>query len=402
MRMRPLLPWCLLSLLAAAPAQAGRQEGGQPPGEPPAKVVCRVCRDDGNQACSKHGKLLALEQAPAVQHCSVVAECKTCGGALAVDCKTCDNPGSDAMLAQRRELAAQWLKKRRETIDALSTKREPYLHISTTNVDLALNLKAVMVGKEKVEPHQRLHIFADRIEKLRSLFLETLELQESEMPHRLLVVMSEEQKDHSLIAPRITGLGNADSIGLKLMGPEFVYSMYQERRSMPDDEAVHRNIIHAVTHLLSSQMPPMLRLGNKGHGWIDEGLSHRFEDKILGRCTNFCYEEIRLAAGAGFKGGKWRPAVRKLADEGKLPIFASFSGKQTDELSFPEHATSFALIDFLIASRGGGKLRDLLRLVKDSVETRDAINRVYGLTPLSIDAVFVEWVKANYSPLQPQ
>ena len=171
---------------------------------------------------------------------------------------------------------------------------------------------------------------------------------------------------------------------------------------MPDDEAVHRNIIHAVTHLLSSQMPPMQWLGNKGHGWIDEGMSHWFEDKILGRCTNFCYEEIRLAAGAGFKGGKWRPAVRKLADEGKLPTFASFMGKQTDELSFPEHATSFAMIDFLIATRGGAKFRDLVRAVKGSTATRDALNQVYGLSPLSIDAVFVEWIKANYSPLLPQ
>ncbi|MBL8754001.1 MAG: hypothetical protein JNK15_11945, partial [Planctomycetes bacterium] len=198
---------------------------------------------------------------------------------------------------------------------------------------------------------------------------------------------------------RLTGLGTANSVGLKLMGPEYVFSMWNDKRSLPDDEAVHRNLVHSVTHLLLSQMKPALFLGNRKHGWIDEGVAHWFEDKLVGKCTNFCFEEVLLQPGTGFKGGQWRPAVRKLVDEGKVVTFAELSSKNTDQLTFVEHALAFAYVDFLVVGHGGPKFRDLLRLVKGGTETRDALTKVYGWNPITIDAQFLPWVKANYSPL---
>ena len=74
--------------------------------------------------------------------------------------------------------------------------------------------------------------------------------------------------------------------------------------------------------------------------------------------------------------------------------------KQTDELKFSEHAFAFAYVDFLLATAGGAKFRDLLRLVKSGTATRDALTQATGLNLLTIDGVFSTWVKANYS-LQP-
>ncbi|MCU0863168.1 MAG: hypothetical protein MUC36_05205 [Planctomycetes bacterium] len=365
----------------------------------PAAPVCRTCTSTGLVPCSKHAKLLPREQPTAdCLQCSVATECKACAGALAVDCKQCEHPGAAGELQRRQELARQWLDERRQKIDAL-TKREPFLHLRSTNFDVVSALKAATVGKDKVDPHVRLHLFAERLEALRVLFLQTFELPPTDLRERHLVCLSDEAKDHAVLGPQLTGMGTANSVGLKLMGPQYVYSMWQDRRSLPDDEAVHRNVVHHVTHLLLSEMPPGLFLGNKKLGWIDEGVAHWFEDKVVGKCTNFCFEEVLLLAGAGFQGGKWRPAVRKLVDEGKAPTFASVAVRNTDELTFVEHAFAFAYVDFLLTAHGGAKFRDLVRLCKRDQPLREALHSVYGWSVLSFDEVFLTWVKANYSAL---
>ena len=361
-------------------------------------AYCRNCLTHGKLVCTKHGKMLEKEQMPIIVNCSFAAECKACGGALAIDCKQCVDTKVEAELAQRQQLVHDWLAKRRQTIDAL-TAREPFAHLETTHFDLAFSLKPAMVGKDKIDQHARLHLYGERLEALRATFLSTLELPDTDLPDRCLVVMSEEAKDHGVLGPRLTGMGTANSVGLKLMGPEYVYSMWADKRSLPDDEAVHRNIVHNVTHLLLTMMKPQVFLGNKQHGWLDEGIAHWFEDKIVGKCTNFCFEEILLQSPASFKGGKWRQAVRKFVDEGKAIDFPTLSRQNTDELDYVEHTFAFAFVDFLITKYGGPKFRDLLRLVKAEKPTRDALQQVYGLSPLTIDGPFQTWVKENYSPL---
>ena len=56
----------------------------------------------------------------------------------------------------------------------------------------------------------------------------------------------------------------------------------------------------------------------------------------------------------------------------------------------------------MLVDRGGARFRDFLRLIKNDEPTRDALQEVYGLSPLSIDSVFVPWVKEHYSPLPPR
>jgi hypothetical protein len=367
----------------------------------PSAPACKACRDTGCVPCGKHGKLLLVETAADVQHCSVAIECKLCSGTLALDCRACNHPTSSQDLAARQQLAADWLQRRRQTVDAL-TARDPYLHLQTTHFDLASTLAPATIDKEKLDAHARLHRYGVRLQALRAAFVQTFELTDADLPDRMLVVLSEQQRDHGVVGPRLTGMGTANSVGLKLMGPEFVYSMWPDRRTLPDDDAVHRNVLHNVTHLLLSQMRPALFLGNKQHGWLDEGIAHWFEDKLGGKCTNYCFEEVLLQAGAGFAGGKWRPAVRKLLDDGKLPAFAAFASRQTDELTFVEHAAAFAAVDFLLATHGGGKCRDFLRAIKGGQATRDALTVAFGLNSLSFDAAFHPWIKSHYSLVAPR
>ncbi|MBZ0153102.1 MAG: hypothetical protein K8J09_16385 [Planctomycetes bacterium] len=362
--------------------------------------TCRTCVAKGCFDCSKHGKQLRLEQAPEVVCCSVAAACKVCAGALATDCRECSNPELEARLAERRQLAATFVAHRQQDAGEPATKK-PFLFLQTTHLDLTCGLEAATVGRDKIDGHQRMHLYGQRMEQLRTVFLQTLELPESDLPDRLSIYLFDDARDHGSIGPRVTGLGNAGSVSLKLMGPTYVYSMWQDRRSLPDDAAVHRNVLHGVTHLLLAQMPPSVWLGNRKSGWLDEGLAHWFEDKLGGKCTNFCFEEILLQQVASFKGGIWRPAVRRLVDDGKAPTFAVLSALNSDELSYEQHAFAFAYVDFFLA-QGGGKFRDFLRAVKKGEATRDALQAGYGLTTLTIDARFQQWVKDNYTLLPPR
>lgn len=386
-RVLVVLLWTLAGLLRPTPAQ-------QDP-----VVTCRVCNSNGKVPCSKHGRLWAQEQlAAGTVLCSAIADCKQCSGALAVDCKSCRNQPVETDILQRQKLAREWLAKRREKVDTL-LDGDPLWHLDTPHFDLVFGIRPTTVGKEKLDTHPLMHLYGQRLEALRTLFLKTFELREEDQKTRIQVYMFRNGKDQSLIGPRVTGIGTSQATGTKLMGVDAVYSMWQDLRAFPDDEALHRGIVHNVTHLLLCNATPSQVLYNKKAGWIDEGVAHWFEDKLTGKCTNFCFEEILMMPGASFKGGRWRAPVRKMVDEGKLRTFAELSTLNTDQLDFPDHAISFALVDFLLTVHGGAKFRDLVRLVKQDKPQREALQTVYGLNPLTIDAPFQQWVKDNYSPL---
>jgi hypothetical protein len=375
---------------------------GVAPAQEPAVVTCRVCNGHGSSACGKHGKLLERElPAHGTQACSVVVECKSCLGALAIDCKTCRNEAVEGELQRRQKLAQDWLQKRRKEIDQVAGDHVLW-HLATAHCDLAFSIRPTTIGKEKVDTHPLMHLYGERIEALRALFLQVLEVPDGDLPGRLQIYMFRDQKDHGIIGPRVTGIGTSQSTGVKLMGVDCVYSMWQDLRSMPDDDGLHRNIVHNATHLLLSNMTPAQFLGNRKQGWIDEGVAHWFEDRVTGKCTNFCFEEVLMTPGTGWKNGHWRAPVRKLVDEGKARPFAELSGLNTDQLEFEDHALAFAWVDFLITAHTGPKFRDLIRLVKQDKPTREALQAVYGWNPLTIDAPFQQWVKATYSPLAPR
>lgn len=376
-----LLPWAV----APASAQAA-----------PA-VVCRTCDNHGTLPCSKHGKLLEAERA--VQSCSVAIDCKVCLGALAIDCKTCRNATVEVELQRRQQLAREWLQKRRTDIDQ-TAGGDPLCHLLTQHVELAFGIKPLQVGKDKVDTHPLMHLYGERIESLRKLYLETFALREEEQHEVLHVYMFRSGTDQARIGPRVTGIGVSQSTGTKLMGVDCVYSMWQDPRYFPDDEALWRGVIHNVVHLLVCNTNPSQVLYNKKAGWLDEGIAHWFEDKLTGKCLNYCFEEILVNPGANWKGGRWRTPVRKLVDEGKARPLAELCGLNTDQLDFPDHALAFAWIDYLLTVHGGAKLRDLVREAKQDRPMREALPAVYGQNVLTIEAPFQQWVKEHYPAVE--
>lgn len=361
--------------------------------EPPPRVPCRFCESKGEKPCKRHRGLLEAERE--VEFCSEAAACKACDGALTVDCRACRNEAVERARTERIAKVRAWLAERRKRVDAIA-KGRGIVHVRSAHVDLAFSIRPLTVGRRKLSTHELAHLYVRRIEDLRRRFLETFGAEERVFSARLEIYMFADRRDHRLMAPRVAG-GGGGGVGMKLMGASAVYCMYHERRSMPGDEELWRTVAHNVAHLLLANMHPAVWIGNRGHGWVDAGVAHWFEDLLTGRCATFCYEEVGLAPGAGYRSGRWRVAVRKLAEANKLVPFAELSRRNTDQLSMPEHAQAFACVDFLLARCGGAKFAALVHQLKNKRPLREALPEFCGLTVLGFDEAFLSWVRANYA-----
>lgn len=338
-----------------------------------------------------------LEQEQAVKWCSEAARCKACAGVLSRDCQSCANAPAEAELERRKQMVADWLAARRKAVDEVTGGKE-LMHLETEHVELTFSVRPLMVGRVKLDTHALMHLYAQRIEDLRTLFMTTFGFKDKAFSGKLRVFLFKERIDHSRLAPRVTGQG-ANSTGVKLMGVESVFCSHHNMQTMPGDDELHRNVVHNVTHLLLSNAEPIAWIGNRKCGWVDEGVAHWFEDKITGKCTNFCYEEVALTPGAGFKGGRWRVPVRRLVEAGKLGPFARLSNLNTDELTFEDHAHAFACIDYLLDKYGGPAVAKMIAALKQKETARDAMKAAFDVNVIGFDEDVRAWIKATY-PLE--
>lgn len=380
----------LLALLTTVVAPLRSQVEAAP------RVPCRFCESRGELDCKDkaHRQVLDVEQR-AVQ-CSVAAECSTCGGALTTDCRICSNPAVEAAIGKRRELAAAWLAGMRTKVDEVTGGKD-ILHCRSAHVELTFTVRPLTIGKRKVPTHELMHIYLERLEDLRARFLATFGLDETDVPAPLQIFLFRERIDHRKLAPRVAGGGGG--AGQKLMGTDSVFCAWHDPEFLPGDEELWRSVVHNATHLLLANLKPEVWLGERKHGWVDEGVAHYFEWLLTERCTNFCYQEVGLRPGEGFKGGWWPVAVRKLVETGGMRPFSSFYQKQTDQLDWQEHAQAFAAVNFLIEKFGGAKFADFARRLKRDESTREAMQAAFALDLLAFDSELETWVKATY-PLQ--
>jgi hypothetical protein len=178
------------------------------------------------------------------------------------------------------------------------------------------------------------------------------------------------------------------------MGTTSVFSMLGNTSRFPSDEDFHRYVVHNAAHLLFSNETPSYWIGQlKGGAWLDEGLASWFEIELLERAQTFCYQEQNTKFG--FKGGKWRPAVRKLVAMDKEPRAAQIFQRVTNTLTPEEQAVSFSYVDYLIAL-DPQKFDRLGRELRNKVAARDALVKVFGVSPLEFEVKWKEWVLATY------
>jgi hypothetical protein len=376
-----------LTLLALALASlAAPHARAQDDGEPVRK--CVPCKSLGSLPCPEHKPHVCELESNAL-YCSFVAGCEVCGGTGRVDCGDCEHPAAQKALEERRarqKRAEPGMLKLDETMGRALRKAE------SEHFRLVWEIDSFKVGRKRLDDHELLHLYLDRLEALHAKYLETLQVTPRVFTGKSLILVwawPSDQKEGSL-----KFAGGAAGEGTKLMGTTSVFSMLGNTSRFPSDEDFHRYVVHNAAHLLFSNETPSYWIGQlKGGAWLDEGLASWFEIELLERAQTFCYQEQNTKFG--FKGGKWRPAVRKLVAMDKEPRAAQIFQRVTNTLTPEEQAVSFSYVDYLIAL-DPQKFDRLGRELRNKVAARDALVKVFGVSPLEFEVKWKEWVLATY------
>ena len=361
-----ILPLTLLTVLTL---------GVTLPDEEDPFVRCTRCRNEGARPCCEHDLDPALEDE--VLYCSVVGLHEDCGGTAWLECERCDNHGREARLEAKRAAAPA----RAAALAYLGKEMgRPLRLVETEHFLLVFELNRLKVGKKKLEGHELIHLYARRLEELFDAYVNLLGVPEEHFENKCRVMVWANEADHREASARYCGASAVG--GVKLMGRDVTYSVPALRQLFNGDEALHRNLVHNVTHLLLSHQRPMHWMGQTKGGWADAGLAHWFEDRFFGRCDNYCYQEVDTRTD--FPGGKWRVRTRKLVAADASPGLAALFQQNTDSLTYEQHMVSFSLVDYLTTLEGGALNKILVKL-RQRVETREVLKEVLGIGPLQLD-----------------
>jgi len=370
----------------AMPASFGA--GGPTQSPPPPKAgECKKCHGTGRLPCPQHPKA-ECELEDKVMFCTVVADCPVCGGAGFVPCETCKQEAAMQALEKKRELVQQ----RRPILKPIDDRMGRTLRkVETDHFVFMWDMEKFKIEKRFVEPHEAMHIYVERMEKMYADYCARLGVTDKEFAKKCWIFVWWRDEDHQ--DGSVKFCEQAAKGGVKLMGPEARYSVCGNKQHFNNDEQLHRNIVHCVTHLLLAHMKPPQWIGNIKGGWADEGLAHWFEDRYWGICDNYCYQEQN--SNIDFKAGKFRLAVRKMVNEGTAPPIAEVFNQNIDTLTLPMNAACFSYVDYLMF-RDGTKFKDLVTKLKTKVSSRDALQQVYGMAPMDFEAQWKAWVLATY------
>lgn len=173
------------------------------------------------------------------------------------------------------------------------------------------------------------------------------------------------------------------------------------------DTALHQCLGHNLAH---NMLDGFRHYSYDLPTWLTEGFAHWVERTICDKYMSYCQNEASLAEMK--PEYKFKSIARKLLEGGKGTVFsAAFAWRDYSEVNWNDHVLTWARMDFLM-SMGKDKWQAYLRKVKGRVDKnwlpdqenlvgacRDALQEVYGLTPLSFDDKFKAWVVKTY-PIQ--
>lgn len=243
--------------------------------------------------------------------------------------------------------------------------------------------------------HQQLHLYVHRLESARTRILDVLRLtdQARHPTGRLRVQIIHDPASYRRVCRAATGLVHQGQ-GTKRFHGTTEFIVHHDLRTLRDDASLHRHLVHNLTHLLVARIAPAGWIGNRGHGWLDAGLSHFFAALAVdGKGTDFCYHEAAQPPTTIHGGDLHRLATRLLA-AGQLPPLASLIGKDLSDLDLGDHALAAVTIEYLIRSQdhGGAKLGQLLLAVKKGARAADAIEKLLGTDVDRLDRRMRAWL----------
>ncbi|MBL8862099.1 MAG: hypothetical protein JNK02_08810 [Planctomycetes bacterium] len=377
---RPEHAPCAALALSPAPAPTGRPALQDAP-------ICKKCQSTGRLPCAAHPRSDCLLE-DEVLFCSVVADCTACAGAAWVPCTDCDNAPARARIEEKKASVAT----RRVALEYIDqTMKRPIRKAESKHFVLVWEMDRLKVDKKWLESHELLHLYLKRLEALYDDYCARMQITDKEFAEKFRVFVWQFPQDHHDAGLRFCR--QSAKGGVKLMGQTPSYSVCGNKQNFQDDERLHRNIVHSVTHLILSAQRPVAWIGNIKAGWLDEGLAHFFEDRYWDVCDTYCYQEANT--NVDFKGGRFRLAVRRMVEEGKFPPTAEVFQQNVDTLTLPMHATAFSYVEFLL-NRDAERFNQLVKKLKAKVATRDALREIYGWSVFDFEAQWKSWVLSTY------
>lgn len=284
----------------------------------------------------------------------------------------------------------------------------------------------------QLDPWLRLHLLAQRMENHYALIEDWLGVKDAKFPNspadviigegeymgqgpylgqtgKYLIFVTEEEKPMNEYLKAFMGRDTeyGQRWNYKEVGSLF-YGIASEMEGgrLKDDRAMHANLVFNLTHNLIdgyrfySYETPV---------WIKEGLGHYFERLISPRYNTFDANEGSPASARNT--WKWEPEMRKLLANRKYsPFSEAYKWRDYGQINFDDHVAIWSRWDYLMA-QGKEKFGKFMKYVKGRIDsktwlpddtnlveaTREALQEVYGISPLSFDERWADWVKENYS-----
>jgi len=348
---------------------------------------CKKCHGAARIPCPEHEKD-ECDFEDHVLFCSVVADCPVCKGAGFLACDVCNDEAMKKSLEERRARIVE-RKEALKSIDA--TMGRPLRKAETDHYVFVWEMDKTKVDKRWIGPHEALHLYSKRMEEFFADYGARLFTKPEEFSRKTWMFVWYLPADHEMGSMKFCS--QAAKGGVKLMGNESRYSVCGNKQNFQNDEALYRNLIHCGTHILLANQTPPAWIGNIKAGWADEGLAHWFEDRYWGICDTYCYQEQN--SNVDFKSGKYRLAMRKMIVEGHVPPVAEVFQQNVDTLTLPMNAACFSYVDYLLF-RDGSKFKELVKLLKAKKPTREALQEVYGMSPMDFETQWKAWVLETY------
>lgn len=383
---------CACALAASAVAHASRAIRGPsacsaPSAAPQDAPVCKKCQSTGRQPCTEHERA-DCELEDGVLFCSVIADCAVCSGVGWTPCADCDNAPVRLKITEKKDSIAA----RKVALGYIdTTMKRPVRKAESEHFILVWEMERLKIDKKWMESHALLHLYLKRLEALYADYCARMQITDKEFVEKFRVFVWQLPQDHHDAGLRFCR--QSAKGGVKLMGQTPSYSVCGNKQNFQDDEKLHRNIVHSVTHLILSAQRPVAWIGNIKAGWLDEGLAHYFEDRYWSICDTYCYQEQN--SNVDFKGGKYRLAVRRMIEEEKTPSPAEVFQQNVDTLTLPMHAACFSYVEFLL-TKDAAKFNELVKKLKDKVPTRDALKQTFGMSVMDFEAQWKSWVLQTY------
>jgi hypothetical protein len=369
----------------------------------PGDNLCGECKTSGRVAFELPKPVVELEKG--CLYCSEVADSKPLNYGLDfLPCPKCKCPSlRDKVKADYDAKVAKgkaWLKKQREIDDYLNDPKDLLLmHVKTEHFDLAWSVPKLKVGTVVIDQHHAMHLYAERLEEAYKTYLDQFafkhQTDQNGIRHQIMIF---EQLRHANKAqPQYVGLGGQGATqGAKKVGPVSVFVTHWDKKTNPDDEALHEYVVHNACHLFLASNYNQLWLARK-HGWIDEGLSHYFTEKKFGKCRTHCFQEQDEAKQ--WVLGPWRPEIRKRVAAGRLPVFSEVVVKAAESLTAEEALFVFSWVQYLNDAFDHKLFVQLIHGLKDEkLPLRDLLQSIYGVSPFQFIENWKKYVVETYPP----